>query len=134
MTYSKLHLLNPHDSPFTGGHSFILCLGQFTHVRVWATNLGDALEIAADDYIETEAPGLLCTESCDEEYRELESQGIDSDTAWGMATADCTPVGSHGHYIASDDWTVVSEAPSRRTLKAYSETVLTKNARDYRDM
>lgn len=100
--------------------TFVLCFGAYgdTHIMTSADNLEDALENAAD-WLENHAPGIFCDEAVTEEYNRAIAEGLTEEAAQNLAEVDTTSVCSGNHYIASWEWGIVLEDPTRDQLKAY---------------
>ena len=129
---SKLNIANPGDRSWTN-NTYVLCFGAYgwTHVLAYANSLDDALDECID-WLEDNEPGLiiaheeiseLINEQLAEVGRTIEEfneAGTGGD-AWASdvyynATADLTCGGNHGVYIASYEWGIVVENPSKTQL------------------
>lgn len=113
----EIVLVNPTDRDWTT-QNFILCFGAYgnTVLRVWANSLDCAFDEAID-YIAEFCPGLLYDEQVTEAYNEAIQNGMSEDEAMDEATIDMTIGGNCGNYIASWEWQIVCENPTRNDLK-----------------
>lgn len=111
-------LVNPSDRDWTR-HRYILWFGAYgdTNLMVWANGPESAFEECVG-WIEDHAPGLLCNESVHEEWERAVADGKSEDEAWDIATADTTPADG-GNYVASWEWGIALEDPSRQELDAF---------------
>ena len=153
----QLHVVNPPEGGSAWKKSkyrypksrFVLCFGAYgwTKLLVWADDLGDALD-GAIDWIADNAPGLLCDEQVAEDYREAlarltaeneslpeaercSEEDLESE-AYEESTADTT-TGDCGHCIASHEWGIVAENPTRdQLLSIMGRESEPKNARERR--
>lgn len=114
---NPVHIVNPNDSDWTRNR-YLLEFGMYhpTRLLVWANGLEDALDVAID-WIEENAPGLLVDEQVNEAYNEAIAEGKSEEEAQVCANTDVTCGGNAGHYIASEEWHILSENPSRKFLK-----------------
>ncbi len=115
----NIAIVNSRDS---GTSRFVLCFGAYgwTRLMVWADHLEDALDECVD-WIAEHAPGLLMDEQVAEAYKEA----FDAAIAEGMseedadehareeAETDMTCAGNCGNYLASWEWGIVAENPTR---------------------
>lgn len=115
---NTIHVVNGSERAFTTSR-FILAFGAYgwTRLMVWADHLEDALDIAVD-WIAENAPGLLANEQVEAAYREAIAEGMSEEEAHIRATEDMTCAGNHGDYVASWEWTIVAENPSRSEVLA----------------
>lgn len=108
-------------------HWFVFAFGHGSSHLVLA--FGDHFEDAFDeagDWLEDNAPGLLANESIQEEYKRLEKAKLDEvgrdlyedeiEKLQEEAEVDTTPIGGHGSYVNSDEWTIVAEDPTYEQL------------------
>lgn len=100
-------------------HRYILAFGAYgwTRLMVWANSLDDALDEAVD-WIADNEPGLLVDETVQYAYNFAIGEGVDEDEARELAEADTTCAGNAGHYLASWEWHVLAEVPSRAEVLA----------------
>lgn len=110
-----LYLINPAERDYTR-HRFVLWFGQIgtIYASVWADNLDDGLEIAGD-WLKEYAPGMLCDEIVQEEYERLIEAGYTEEEAQDVAVEDTLQL-ENGSYLASWDWGIVMEDPTRAQL------------------
>ena len=119
----RLLYINENDRDWTR-HRYVLWAGQAgpSYFVIHANSLEDALD-EMGDWLRDNAPGLLATESVNEEYKRLEKEWLeenegtelDDETRWQLmeeAEQDTTPLGGYGDRIGSDDWGIVAEDPS----------------------
>ncbi len=131
--------MNPSGKAWTS-HRYVLALGAASlttphYLLVWSSSLEDALEQAlewCDDY----APGLLTTFEPDDYRAQADALGVTWQDSWpdyedpefekvAQATeADHMIIGhttlkSGATHIASDEWQIVCEDPTRAQLKAF---------------
>jgi hypothetical protein len=111
-------VVNPTDRYWTK-HRYLLHFGAYgwTRLLVWANSLDDALDECVD-WIADNEPGLLCDDSVNEEYDRAIADGLDEEAAHDSATVDTTCAGNNGHYLASWEWGIMFEDPTRQQLKA----------------
>ena len=97
-----LKLVNPHDRNWCENNYIITVgCGQCpTYLRVWASDLQAALDIAADNYIDEEEPGLFV----EPDYPDRED--FESEDDFFDAVSDCerdlTRVGNYGKLIGRE--------------------------------
>ena len=116
---SKIVLVNPSDRDWTR-QRFVLWFGAYgsTNLMVWANSLDDALDECVD-WIAEHAPGLLCDEQVAESYREALAAGKSEEEAMEEAEMDMTSAGNCSNYLASWEWGIALENPTREDLDAY---------------
>lgn len=114
-------IVNPTDRAWTK-HRYILRFGAYgDHVlMVYANGLGDALDECVD-FLADRWPGLLADEAVQEDYEAAIAEGLDEEQAYELSTEDTTCAGNNGHYLASWEWGIVAEDPSREDVKAISK-------------
>lgn len=100
--------------------AYVLAFGAYgsTQLLVYAGSLEDALDECVD-WIAENAPGLLCDDMVNAEYRLAIAEGCSEDDAHERATADMTCAGNCGNYIASWEWAIVLDRASPREISAY---------------
>lgn len=108
--------INASDKSWTR-HRYVLCFGAYGWTRhmVWANSLDDALDECVD-WIADHQPGLLMDDEVAVSYREAIAEGKGQSEAWEEATVDMVCAGNAGHYIASWEWAVVAEDPTREEI------------------
>lgn len=113
---SAIVFVNATDADWTC-HRYVLCFGSYggTRLCVWANSLDDALDECVD-WIEENAPGLLCDERCEEEYKRCLAEGMSEEEAIEQAEEGITRAGNHGGAILSHEWGVVAENPTRAQI------------------
>ncbi len=111
-------LVNPVDQSWTN-HRYILWFGAYgtRRLMVWANGLDSALDKCVDWLVEN-APGLLRDEAVEENYKEALADGKSEEEAQEYAEQDMTCAGNFGNYIASWEWGIVAEDPTREDMKA----------------
>jgi hypothetical protein len=111
----KIRIVNPNDVNFYK-HSYVLQFGAYgdTRLLVYASSLDSGLEECID-WLADNAPGLLADDEVTDAYNEAINQGKTEEQAYEYATTDMTP-GDNGHYIASHEWAIVAEDPTREQL------------------
>ncbi len=112
----KCTLVNPNDRSRTR-ERYVLWFGAYgtTYLMVWANNLTDALDECVD-WIAENAPGLLMDEQVNEAYREAIAEGKTEDQAIEHAEMEMTSAGNCGNYLASWEWGIALENPTRAQL------------------
>lgn len=95
-------------------HRYILAFGAYgwTRLMVWANGIDSALDEAVD-WIAKNAPGLLCDDTVQYAYKFAIGEGISEERAQELAEQDTTCAGNAGHYIASHEWFILAEDPTR---------------------
>ncbi len=105
-------------------HRYILCFGAYgwTRLMVWANSLDDALDEAVD-WLADNAPGLLCDDEVNEEFKRLKEEDGQQllpfktdEQLWEEVTIDTTCAGNCGHYLNSAEWGIVVEDPTREQV------------------
>jgi hypothetical protein len=114
--------VNPADRSWTK-RTYLFAFGTYGErlLLVWANGV-DAGFDEAIDWVADNAPGRLCDDSVQEEYKRLVAEGKSEDEAWEEATVDTTCGGNNGHYIPSSDWTIVGEDMTTAELVAIDPT------------
>jgi hypothetical protein len=113
-------LVNPIERTWNE-NNFVLWFGAYgsLYLRVWADCLESALE-EATDWIVEHAPGLLHDDAVQEMYEEAIAEGKSEEEAQEEAEVDMTVMGHNGiHYLASWEWGIALENPSRAELAAF---------------
>lgn len=110
--------VNPNDKDWTE-HRYVLWFGAYgwTRLCVWANSLEDGLDEAVD-WIEENAPGLLCDDAVNEAYNDALAQGKSVEEAAEIAEVDTTCAGNHCVHLNSSEWGILAEDPSRDDLLA----------------
>lgn len=110
--------INANDRSWTH-HRYILWFGAYgtTRLMVWANSLDDALNECID-WIVDNAPGLLCDEQVEEEYKAALAEGLSEEEAMERAELDTTCGGNCGNHILSYEWGIVAEDPTRAEILA----------------
>ena len=110
-THHPIVIVNSRDS---GSERFVLYFGAYGWMRlmVWADHLEDALDECVD-WIAEHAPGLLMNDEVSEAYNQAIADGCSEDSAHEQATQDMTCAGNAGDYLASWEWGIVAENPTR---------------------
>ncbi len=107
--------INASDRSFAKNR-FILYFGDAygpgTVLMAWANHLEGALNECVD-WLAENAPGRLITDVVAEEYQRLVAEGKSEEEAMEEATVDTTCAGNCGHYLDSEEWSIVYENPSR---------------------
>lgn len=113
---NKLIAVNGSNRDFAD-HLFILAIGVYgwTRLMVWADSIEEALNEAVDWIAENE-PDQLCDKEVHEAYEEALAAGKSEEEAQADAEVDTLCAGNSGHYLRSDDWTIVAEDPSRTEI------------------
>ncbi len=113
---STLTLVNPSDKSWTR-HRYVLWFGAYgtTRLMVWANSLDDAFDECVD-WCVSNAPGLLATQQVHEEYQRLLALGMDDEKAMDEAQVDMSCGGNAGDYVASYEWGIVAEDPTREEI------------------
>lgn len=131
MRQRKIEIANPGDKAY-GNPAWVLAFGAYgcTYVLAYADSLEDALDECVD-WIADNAPGLLCDDSVEEEYKRQIAGAIMSgedpsdesviERSQDAATVDTTCAGNAGHYLVSWEWTICLENPDKRTLIAFAK-------------
>ena len=107
--------VNPTDKDWTK-HRYVLWFGAYgsTRLIVSANSLDDAIE-EASGWLADNEPGHFHTEYVNETYQECVGKGMSEEEAWEEATTDMTCL-DQGRYLASWEWGIVAEDPSREDL------------------
>ncbi len=115
---TKIIAINGSDAYWTR-HRYVLAFGAYgwTRLLVWANSLDEALDECID-WLAEHAPGLLCDENVNEDYREALAEGCGESEAWERATADTVCGGNAGNHILSHEWFILAEDPDRQTIKS----------------
>lgn len=115
---SKLTIIN--RPSFKSQNRYILAFGSYGHtvLMAFADNLEDAVDECIDWCAEN-APGLLCTDYVNEEFKRLLDEGKGDDMAWEEACIDTICGGNAGDYVHSLELNLVAENPSRQTIKSF---------------
>lgn len=110
-----LYLINPAERDYTR-HRFVFWFGQIgtIYASVWANNLDDGLEIAGD-WLKEYEPDMLCDDEVQEEYERLMEEGYTEEEAQDAAIVDTLQL-ENGSYLASWDWGIDMEDPTRAQL------------------
>lgn len=113
----KIVIVNPSDRSFTKNR-YILAFGAYgwTRLMVWANSVDSALDEAVD-WIEDNAPGILCDDEVKSAYEEAVSDGKSEEEAMEIAEVDTTVAGNHGRYLHSWEWSILAENPTRAQIK-----------------
>lgn len=111
--------VNPQDADWTD-QRFVLWFGEISPVQllIWGKSLEDCLDEGLD-WVEENAPGLLCDTEVAEEYERLIAEGKSEDYAIAESEVDTTSGGNHGVRINSDHWGISLDNPSRGELLAF---------------
>ena len=112
----KINLVNPTDRSWTRNR-YILWFGGCapTYLMVWANSLENALDECID-WLAEHAPGHLMNDEVAEAYQNALNNGMDEDEANEAAVTDMTCGGNCCHYIASWEWGIVAENPTRQEV------------------
>lgn len=113
----KIHAVNGSDSDWTS-HRYVLAFGAYgsTRLMVWANGLEDALDECVD-WIAEYRPGLLYDDEVAEAYQEALDAGESEESALEMAEIDMIRAGNCSNYVASWEWCIVAEDPTRAQIK-----------------
>lgn len=108
--------INPNDKSWTR-HRYVLWFGAYgtIHLLVWANSLEDALDECID-WIADNAPGLLMDEAVNEAFQEARAKGMSEEEAWDESQTDMTCGGNAGNFIASWEWGIDAEDPTREDI------------------
>jgi hypothetical protein len=115
----KIVPVNPSDASYED-HRFIFYFStggfaQPIYLMAWG-RMEDALEKCVDWIIDN-APGILCDDEVEAEYKRLVAEGMDEEEAQQEAEVDTTCFGHNGyHCIPSENWGIVKEDPSRADI------------------
>lgn len=111
-------IVNPEDQGWTG-HRYVLGFGAYgwTRLLVYASSLDDALDHAID-WLVVHAPGHIVDDQIAEDYAAAIAEGLDIDAAMERAEVDTTCGGNAGNAIASAEWFIIAEDPTRAQLAA----------------
>lgn len=117
-TAANINIVNPDDETWTRSR-FIMQFGPYgdTLLMVWADHLQDALDESIDWLVEHE-PGLLCDGEVANAYCDAIAEGHTRDDAYEISLQDVTIGGNCGNCIASHEWGVRAENPSRADILA----------------
>ena len=109
-------LVNTRDQ---GDQRFVFWFGGDTYLMSYGWDMERALEEAID-WIVDHAPGLLHDDAVEETYREAIAEGKSEEEAIEEAEMDMTSFGHSGmHYLASWEWGIALENPTREELIAF---------------
>lgn len=108
--------VNATDADWTRNR-YLLAFGAYgwTLLLVWANSLDDALDECVD-WIAEKKPGLLCNEQVKGAFEAAKAEGLSDEKAHEQATCDMTSAGNYSDYIASWEWGIVAENPSRADI------------------
>lgn len=111
--------VNPGERDWTD-QRFVLWFGEISPVQllIWGKSLEDCLD-EGFDWVEENAPGLLCDAEVAEEYHRLIAEGMSDEKAMEESEVDTTSGGNHGVRINSDHWGISLDNPSRGELLAF---------------
>lgn len=115
--WSQQPYCNP---PYQKPQKFVLWFGPaFAPIRlmVWARSLEAALDECVS-WLEDHAPEVFCDDYVAKEYRRFREEGKSEEEARELAEQDTT-ICDGGHYIASEEWGIIFENPTRKELEAY---------------
>lgn len=114
----KINIANPNGRDLWR-HSYLLWFGAYgdTLVLAYANSLDDALDEAAD-WLADNAPGLFIDDAVEEAYQEAIARGLSEEEAIEEAEVDVTRAGNEGRCLASWEWGIVAEDPSKAQLIA----------------
>ena len=122
----KITCVNPMSRDMREGHyryrPFVLAFGAYgdTVLLAYGHYLEDALDECID-WIADKAPGLLMDDQVAEAYDECIAEGMSEEDAQQEAESDMTIGGNNGHYIASWEWCIIQEEPTRDELIAIAK-------------
>jgi hypothetical protein len=112
--YTVVNFSNRHYAD----HRYLVSLGAYgwTRLLIWADSWDDAVDEAID-WCAKNAPGLLCDDAVNEEYKRAREEGLSEEDAQERATVDTICAGNYGNYIAS--WEInIHEDPSLADLRS----------------
>lgn len=125
MRTRKINVANPNDRSMLRGRwgygwqSYLFAFGAYGDTLVLAYGCGlDSAFDEAVDWIAENAPGLLMNDAVNEAYHEAIKSGMSENDAREEAEMDMTCGGNAGDYIASWEWAIVAENPSKANLIA----------------
>lgn len=118
---NRITLVNPSDRDWTRSR-YILHVGPYgwSKYMVWANCLGDALDEVVDHLAEN-SPGMLYDDQVAEEYNRCIAMGMPEEEAIELAESDMMVAGNCGNYIASWEWGILAENPTRDELLELTE-------------
>ncbi len=107
-------LANPGNAGWVR-HRYLFSLGAYgwTKVLVWANDLDDALDEAAE-WCEEHAPELFCDGAVQELFAEATTEGYDEEEAWEHAEVDTVRT-DNGHWFLSWEVSFI-EDPTREDI------------------